>query len=752
MSLIGHRMLFLPDSMIFENYSNAINENENENEIEETMVETPAWSARLKAPRPVQLAHKSCKCSGYGTYAVYDKSAKSWVKPVKSKKDSDCTICRSTMEQVVSCKVEKIVEKLRSEIRAADRAARELLDNSLSLIYEAIEKDYAASIAANVVIGQAVNQAEDHQETQAQPVFPLVYTKKEWSAQQRQQRVQANEHAQTIHNQNRQGKQQANHVQIMHDQNVQAKKELDAEVNKERSLRRTNARHARSRATSSKQQEAALKEFNRQQAEKKQREREAHRDANRLDPENLTEEDLSYLRTRAFVANKKEEIDWTNGVKTVNSPTDLSTHSKSARQENPKKNLKTMSLSLFLADDTDNQSFPNKKAEVVSKDTKKPTVSVSIVETEVTVQPEPPVLVPTPPGKGSKSKTQLCISVTSLGAKCPHGDRCNYAHSAEELNIRSCMNQDRCWYIVQTPQGYKNNPKTKMCCFLHPGESKENHAKRTGFNIVTVQQKKSVPCAVVEKPLPDPPEPPEAACLVCTPDPEPEPDPYPKLQVVYKSNTETEEQSQVKPVFKPPEVSAENIWTPAKVKSLFKIKSLIDEKLCPIPEEKCKSTEVISVKSTLRLPETPIINAWTLPKVKDLFKTNSTNNPQMDTPEAESKEESVEATPEKSVEEVPQPSEPQVESPPETSNFTPKTPKKFYAGLEHPPKAEELPLPVILLQKNTKKKVAPDPLPFAVPPEKTEPLRVGVSKDMAFLTFQMLVKSGCKNIHIEILD
>ena len=87
----------------------------------------------------------------------------------------------------------------------------------------------------------------------------------------------------------------------------------------------------------------------------------------------------------------------------------------------------------------------------------------------------------------SLKKTTMCRSVGKTNedgtpAKCPHGDRCNFAHSLDELQIRLCKFEDRCKFIYTTPNGQIRNRKNcRACKAKHPGETDANYFTRTGI-------------------------------------------------------------------------------------------------------------------------------------------------------------------------------------------------------------------------------------------------------------------------------
>lgn len=78
------------------------------------------------------------------------------------------------------------------------------------------------------------------------------------------------------------------------------------------------------------------------------------------------------------------------------------------------------------------------------------------------------------------TKTRMCISVEK-GIKCPHGDKCRFAHSVDELQLPQCMFGCDCRFVQSMGNGLFGNFGTrKVCKFIHTGESKESYYTRTG--------------------------------------------------------------------------------------------------------------------------------------------------------------------------------------------------------------------------------------------------------------------------------
>jgi hypothetical protein len=77
-----------------------------------------------------------------------------------------------------------------------------------------------------------------------------------------------------------------------------------------------------------------------------------------------------------------------------------------------------------------------------------------------------------------KEKTQMCRSVKEK-TKCPHKSNCRYAHNFDELVVSLCGFNEKCRGVNQDNRGnYLNATNGKVCCYRHPGETKDNYRKR----------------------------------------------------------------------------------------------------------------------------------------------------------------------------------------------------------------------------------------------------------------------------------
>ena len=92
--------------------------------------------------------------------------------------------------------------------------------------------------------------------------------------------------------------------------------------------------------------------------------------------------------------------------------------------------------------------------------------------TQVNVKRKPPK---------ENTRTQICRSL-SENIKCPYGETCRYAHTKSELNIKSCGFGIDCKLIKIVSGKYMNINNRKLCCHIHPSESKSNFYSRNKLN------------------------------------------------------------------------------------------------------------------------------------------------------------------------------------------------------------------------------------------------------------------------------
>jgi hypothetical protein len=72
-------------------------------------------------------------------------------------------------------------------------------------------------------------------------------------------------------------------------------------------------------------------------------------------------------------------------------------------------------------------------------------------------------------------RTNMCKSVAN-NTPCPHGEKCRFAHSLDELNVSDCVFGDECRFIAFR---CNNSSKTcKTCRHKHPQESREEFFER----------------------------------------------------------------------------------------------------------------------------------------------------------------------------------------------------------------------------------------------------------------------------------
>ncbi len=95
------------------------------------------------------------------------------------------------------------------------------------------------------------------------------------------------------------------------------------------------------------------------------------------------------------------------------------------------------------------------------------------------------------------NRSKMCCSV-GTGKPCPHGKKCRYAHSIEELNIAPCFFNRTCRRIEYREGIYHNCEQGPKCGFLHPGEEMINYCQRMNIKNKS-QQRYDDPKPIVNK-------------------------------------------------------------------------------------------------------------------------------------------------------------------------------------------------------------------------------------------------------------
>lgn len=89
--------------------------------------------------------------------------------------------------------------------------------------------------------------------------------------------------------------------------------------------------------------------------------------------------------------------------------------------------------------------------------------------------------------KSKRRCTKMCSSVEK-NTKCPHGDKCRFAHSVEELQRDDCFFGDKCKMVKCVKGVWVNKPGIKKCLHLHPKETVENMKIREKATLLTQSQ------------------------------------------------------------------------------------------------------------------------------------------------------------------------------------------------------------------------------------------------------------------------
>lgn len=93
------------------------------------------------------------------------------------------------------------------------------------------------------------------------------------------------------------------------------------------------------------------------------------------------------------------------------------------------------------------------------------------------VKPSPP-----PQAQQQTYKSQMCRSV-SMRTKCPHGERCRFAHNINELlaNVKNCGYGRNCKLVSYVSGDYRNTNNYKCCSYKHPEETKMSYITRNKY-------------------------------------------------------------------------------------------------------------------------------------------------------------------------------------------------------------------------------------------------------------------------------
>ena len=77
------------------------------------------------------------------------------------------------------------------------------------------------------------------------------------------------------------------------------------------------------------------------------------------------------------------------------------------------------------------------------------------------------------PKEDPRYKTAMCFNKA-----CPHGDKCTFAHSEDELRKRMCRFGGRCRNVKKCGESWENVERAAVCVAYHPGETLDNHISR----------------------------------------------------------------------------------------------------------------------------------------------------------------------------------------------------------------------------------------------------------------------------------
>ena len=92
--------------------------------------------------------------------------------------------------------------------------------------------------------------------------------------------------------------------------------------------------------------------------------------------------------------------------------------------------------------------------------------------------------------------TRVCKSVID-GVDCKYGDKCQFAHSVEQLNVVACGFGARCRNVRKNRlSGWENTTGTRMCQFIHPGEVTSSFCQRIGVKLPAAIKKEFINLSV----------------------------------------------------------------------------------------------------------------------------------------------------------------------------------------------------------------------------------------------------------------
>ena len=77
------------------------------------------------------------------------------------------------------------------------------------------------------------------------------------------------------------------------------------------------------------------------------------------------------------------------------------------------------------------------------------------------------------PKEDPRYKTAMCFNKA-----CPHGDKCTFAHSEDELRKRMCRFGGRCRNVTKCGESWENVESAAVCVAYHPDETLANHISR----------------------------------------------------------------------------------------------------------------------------------------------------------------------------------------------------------------------------------------------------------------------------------
>lgn len=191
--------------------------------------------------------------------------------------------------------------------------------------------------------------------------------------------------------------------------------------------------------------------------------------------ESEEEKQARILKHLADIAAISEHLNWVEEKKKTEPERELDNEefpvlgTKAPAKNKPLKTPRMSSITntqkLIITGKSYAEKFRDNQKKEVEKDTKRTQAFSFLADREVLEK--------------KLEKTRMCNSIDKK-EKCPHGERCRFAHSLDELNISKCFFGDECRFIKNVG-GKVVNGGVKMCPHRHPNETTNEFYIRTNL-------------------------------------------------------------------------------------------------------------------------------------------------------------------------------------------------------------------------------------------------------------------------------